>query len=192
MSLSNYLKNCAKNLPGNFETVFLTEIANVSAIADYDGDGYTGKVEGVSMVGAAKFKRLQGDIDTVQFTQENYETKIVVKCSIPAKDLFTLQDELAKQVVSGVAIIRLDNNGRAFVSGIDFPVNAAAGAIGEGKLRPYNKVAVAFDSGTKPSDEGTQAVTITISRESSNQERQCNATISAQVANGTYSNIDWT
>lgn len=171
--------------------IFLTEIANVSAIADFDGDTYTGKVEGISMVGAAKFKKLQGDIDTVQFTQENYETKIIVKCSIPSKELFSVQDELAKQVVSGVAIIRLDNNGRAFVSGIDFPVTAAAGATGEGKLRPYNKVAFGFDSGSKPSDEGTQAVTITISRESSNQERECEATISSQIANGTYTNIDW-
>lgn len=163
MALSNYSRVCAKNTPGNFAEVYLAAISRINSVTESSSE-----ISAVSMASSTPsllFQMVQADIDSVQYTIEGsgatsyQETgNLIFKCSGLTKELIELQHEIASLLPCGLAAIHVDNNGEAYISGIST-------AAKEGKLRPYTKATFAFDSGTKPDDEGMNSLTVTLTRQ---------------------------
>lgn len=159
------MRDSVKNTPGNLSEVYVCEAPKVISVTTTSVTGLNiSKVTAITMAGTAKFKRIQADIDTVQWTSENQSSttsrktqNLVVKVSGSGKKLLALEEDLSESIPSGIVAIHVDGNGKAYISGI-------SSSVGEGKMRPYNKVSINYDSGTTPSDEGMASATITFTR----------------------------
>jgi hypothetical protein len=184
MPLSTYSRTCAKNAPGNKARLFIAPIRDVTSITA------TSVVSAITMrvsTAGKQFREIKADYDTVQFTSEGaggsnyFETQnLIAKFSTLSADLIELKDELAAALPCGFALMRVDNNGKAFISGITTVAK-------EGKERPWNKATFNYDSGTLPTDEGTQALTMTLTRMSAYSETPLNAALTALIAKNSAS-----
>jgi len=96
--------------------------------------------------------------------------------------LITAKNSLLDAVACGVAIIRVDNNANAWLSGYTFK---------DKNRRAYNKITTNFDTGAKPSDEGTAAYTITLEAEGFDDELPFDTTLNASIIGGTATFIDY-
>ena len=184
MAIAAYTKTCAKNVAGNFNKVFFNKISEVKTCTLASGEITTGFA-----IDSAKFQMYQAEIDSVQFKMEgngaqNYFTTqtITMKFAKKTVGLVAAIDALAAEIPCGVAIIHVDGNGVAWLSGYDV-------AAYDPTSRPFNKMKVTFDSGTKPSDAEGNAVIVELSRESEWANVPFNATISAAIISGTATTI---
>lgn len=176
MALAPYAKATTKNVGGNFNKLFFTEIANITSV--------TGGTEltAVTMVGATKFQMVTAEIDSVQMKIEgsgnsNYfnTQTLVMRFAKRSASLTAFINSLTDAVACGVAAIRIDGNGIAWLSGFD--------EQGVDKwARPYNKIKVTHDSGVKPSDENQNSVIIELSRETEYDEIPFTSTVSGYMA----------
>jgi len=183
MTLTKYTKGCNKNIPGN-SRIFVAEVNDISSITVSSG-----AISEITMETGKKFCEFQADIDTLQLTQEgkgkyaySEAKKLVMKFAKKTTGLIKAKNALVDAVVCGVVVIRVDNNGNCWLSGWD-EIN--------GKLRPYNSIDVAFDSGVKISDEAGNAYTITMTCESTTDEYPLDTTLTAAVVGGTATWIDY-
>lgn len=175
MALVAYTKTCGKNVSGNFHKVFLNEIANVTSITQSSSE-----ISDVT-VGSA-FQMVTAEIDSVTFKSEGngssnyFETQtLTMKFAKASKEVNTLIDALMDAITCGIAVIRIDGNGKAWLSGYD---DSAV----DKKARPYNKMKVTYDSGLKPSDADGNIVTIELMRESEWDEIPFTDTTSGYMA----------
>ena len=184
MALATYSRTCAKNAPGNKARLFIAPIRDVTSITA------TSVVSAITMrvsTAGKQFREIKADYDTVQFTSEGaggsnyFETQnLIAKFSALSADLIELKDELAAALPCGLALMRVDNNGKAFISGITTVAK-------EGKERPWNKATMNYDSGTLPTDEGTQALTLTLTRMSAYSETPLDTILTALIAKNSAS-----
>ena len=193
--LSKYTRPCGKNVPGNKSRIFIAHKRNVLSITATAGQS-DASVTAITMRTASaghQFQLIEADFDTVQFTSNgqggtNYfrTQNIIGKFSALSKDLISLEDDLAESLPCGLVVIRCDNNGKAFISGISIPTK-------EGNERPWNKGTIEYDSGTIPTDEGTQAMTLTLERMGGYGESPLNATLTNLINknSATAAFIDW-
>lgn len=175
MALAVYTKTCGKNVSGNMQNVFLNEIANLTSVTLTSSE-----ISDVT-VGSA-FQMVAAEIDSVQFKSEGtgasnyFETQtLTIRFAKASKELNVLIDALSDAITCGIVAIRIDGNGKAWMSGYD---HSAA----DQKARPYNQMKVTYDSGLKPSDEGGNAVTIELTRESEWDEIPFTDTTSGYMA----------
>lgn len=187
MPIAKYLKTCGKNIPGNRQVVFLTEIGNLTSITETSG-----KASAVTMNGLAKFQRIQADIDTVQFTSEGTfktaggETQsLIMGFGNRSTELENLRASLIDAVPCGVAAIWVDGNGKCWLGGITVSTK-------EGKERPFNSLTSSFDSGLTITDENSAKYTLTLSRTSGYPVTEFDSALSAAILGGTATFIDWT
>ena len=183
MAIAKYSKTCGKNVPGN-SRLFFVEAANISSITVTSNE-----ISAVTMSDTAKFREFGADIDSIKFTIEGTGSasysevqKLEAKFSKKTTALITAKNSLLDAVACGVAIIRVDNNGSAWLSGYTFK---------DKNRRAYNKITTNFDTGAKPSDEGTAAYTITLEAEGFDDELPFDTTLNASIIGGTATFIDY-
>ena len=185
MAIAKYSKTCGKNVPGN-SRLFFTEAANIGSITVTSN-----AISAITMNGtpAVKFQEFGADIDSIKFTIEGTGSasysevqKLEAKFSKKTTGLITAKNSLLDAVACGVAIIRVDNNGSAWLSGY---------TVKDKNRRAYNKITTNFDTGAKPSDEGTAAYTITLEAEGFDDELPFDTTLNATIIGGTATFIDY-
>lgn len=183
MAISEYIKTCAKNVPGNRLTVYLNEISYASSLTVSNGE-ITALTVATAGVATGKFVRVQADIDSVNFTNEgagqsNYNETQTLEMMFGKKtaSLVDLKDDLADAVACGIMAIRVDNNGQAWLSGWN---EATKG----GKERPYNRLETNFTSGAAPTDEDGAKMTIRLIRQAGNDELPFAAALNASIVKG--------
>lgn len=183
MAIAKYSKTCGKNVPGN-SRLFFVEAANISSITVTSNE-----ISAVTMSDTAKFREFGADIDSIKFTIEGTGSasysevqKLEAKFSKKTTALITAKNSLLDAVACGVAIIRVDNNGSAWLSGYTFK---------DKNRRAYNKITTNFDTGAKPSDEGTAAYTITLEAEGFDDELPFDTTLNSAIVGGTATFIDY-
>ena len=185
MAIAKYSKTCGKNVPGN-SRLFFTEAANIGSITIT-----TNEISAITMNGtpAVKFQEFGADIDSIKFTIEGTGSasysevqKLEAKFSKKTTALITAKNSLLDAVACGVAIIRVDNNGSAWLSGY---------TVKDKNRRAYNKITTNFDTGAKPSDEGTAAYTITLEAEGFDDELSFDTTLTGEIVGGTATFIDY-
>lgn len=186
MPISRYLKPCAKNVPGNRAMVFLTELDNVTSVSETSS-----RISAVTMAGVARMKRVQADIDTVQFTSEGTfaaaggETQnLILGFGNRSTELEILRADLIAGVACGLVAVWVDNNAKCWLGGISIGTK-------EGKERPFNKLTSGFDSGLTITDEGSAKYTITLTRTSGYAPIEFDTALTTAILNGTASFIDW-
>ena len=185
MAIAKYSKTCGKNVPGN-SRLFFTEAANIGSITVTSN-----AISAITMNGtpAVKFQEFGADIDSIKFTIEGTGSasysevqKLEAKFSKKTTGLITAKNSLLDAVACGVAIIRVDNNGSAWLSGY---------TVKDKNRRAYNKITTNFDTGAKPSDEGTAAYTITLEAEGFDDELSFDTTLTGAIVGGTANFIDY-
>ena len=183
MAIAKYSTTCGKNVPGN-SRLFFTEAANIGSITVTSNE-----ISVITMSDTTKFKEFGADIDSIKFTIEGTGSasysevqKLEAKFSKKTTALITAKNSLLDAVACGVAIIRVDNNGNAWLSGY---------TVKDKNRRAYNKVTTNFDTGAKPSDEGTAAYTITLEAEGFDDELAFDTTLNASIIGGTATFIDY-
>ena len=186
MAIAKYSKTCGKNVPGN-SRLFFTEAANISSIT-----ATSNEISAITMNGTptqVKFQEFGADIDSIKFTIEGTGSasysevqKLEAKFSKKTTALITAKNSLLDAVACGVAIIRVDNNGKAWLSGY---------TVNDKNRRAYNKITTNFDTGAKPSDEGTAAYTITLEAEGFDDELAFDTTLNASIIGKTATFIDY-
>lgn len=183
MAIAKYSKTCGKNVPGN-SRLFFVEAGNISSITVTSNE-----ISAVTMSDTAKFREFGADIDSIKFTIEGTGSasysevqKLEAKFSKKTTALITAKNSLLDAVACGVAIIRVDNNANAWLSGYTFK---------DKNRRAYNKITTNFDTGAKPSDEGTAAYTITLEAEGFDDELPFDTTLNAAIVGGTATFIDY-
>lgn len=176
MALAVYTKTCAKNVGGNLQRVYLSEIANIASVTG------TTELTAVTMESGKYFQMAVAEIDSVQFKSEgqgasNYfdAQTLTMKFANRTKALDVFIESITDNIACGIVAIRVDGNGLAWMSGYD------AAAVDK-KSRPYNKCKISYDSGLKPSDEGGNQVTVELMRESENDEIPFNTALSTALA----------
>lgn len=181
MAIAPYAKATTKNVGGNYHKLFFTEIANITSVT-----GGT-ELSAVTMSGSTKFQMVVAELDSVQMKIEaaggsNYfmTQTLVMRFAKRSAALTTLINSLTDAVACGVAAIRIDGNGIAWLSGFD-----EAGV--DKWARPYNKIKVTHDSGSKPSDEDQNSVIVELSRETEYDEIPFTSTVSGYMASGSGS-----
>ena len=183
MAIAKYSKTCGKNVPGN-SRLFFTEAANISSITITSNE-----ISAMTMADTTKFHEFGADIDSIKFTIEGTGSasysevqKLEAKFSKKTTGLITAKNSLLDAVACGVAIIRVDNNAKAWLSGY---------TVKDKNRRAYNKITTNFDTGAKPSDEGTAAYTITLEAEGFDDELPFDTTLNATIIGGTATFIDY-
>ncbi len=183
MAIAKYSKTCGKNVPGN-SRLFFTEAANISSITIKSNE-----ISAITMTDTTKFHEFGADIDSIKFTIEGTGSasysevqKLEAKFSKKTTALITAKNSLLDAVACGVAIIRVDNNANAWLSGYTFK---------DKNRRAYNKITTNFDTGAKPSDEGTAAYTITLEAEGFDDELPFDTTQNASIIGETATFIDY-
>ena len=183
MAIAKYSKTCGKNVPGN-SRLFFTEAANISSIT-----ATSNEISAVIMSDTTKFREFGADIDSIKFTIEGTGSasysevqKLEAKFSKKTTALITAKNSLLDAVACGVAIIRVDNNGNAWLSGY---------TVKDKNRRAYIKITTNFDTGAKPSDEGTAAYTITLEAEGFDDELAFDTTLNTAIVGGTATFIDY-
>ena len=186
MAIAKYSKTCGKNVPGN-SRLFFVEAGNISSITVTSNN----EISAVTMSGTdtTKFREFGADIDSIKFTIEGTGSasysevqKLEAKFSKKTTALITAKNSLLDAVACGVAIIRVDNNGSAWLSGY---------TVKDKNRRAYNKITTNFDTGAKPSDEGTAAYTITLEAEGFDDELPFDTTLNSAIVGGTATFIDY-
>lgn len=184
MSITKYVTCPGKNARGNRSTVFLVPAADLDAITLTSDE-----VSAVTMESGKTFSPVRADLDTVQFTTEGTgkagyaETQsLVMMFSKKSKALVALKNQLVAGVACGLIAIRVDANGKAWLSGY---------GVVDGKSRPYNEIEANFDSGTLPTDDPGNAYTITLRRLSAEDEIPFDDTSNATIVGGTAAFIGW-
>ena len=186
MAIAKYSKTCGKNVPGN-SRLFFTEAANISSITASTSN----EISAITMNGTptVKFQEFGADIDSIKFTIEGTGSasysevqKLEAKFSKKTTALITAKNSLLDAVACGVAIIRVDNNATAWLSGY---------TVKDKNRRAYNKVTTNFDTGAKPSDEGTAAYTITLEAEGFDDELAFDTALNTAIVGGTATFIDY-
>lgn len=183
MAIAKYSKTCGKNVPGN-SRLFFIEAANIGSITVTSNE-----ISAITMSDTTKFREFGADIDSIKFTIEGTGSasysevqKLEAKFSKKTTALITAKNSLLDAVACGVAIIRVDNNGSAWLSGY---------TVKDKNRRAYNKITTNFDTGAKPSDEGTAAYTITLEAEGFDDELSFDTTLTGAIVGGTATFIDY-
>lgn len=178
-NISEYLKTCAKNVPGNQATVYINQIRRADSLTVTSGEITALTVNATGATG--KFVRVQANLDGVKWTNEgggktSYRESQSLEMVLSKKsaDMVALKTDLADSIPCGIMVIRVDGNGQAWLSGWNE-------ATKEGKLRPYNEMEHNFDSGAEPGEEEGNRMTITLKRNSGYDELPFNAAMSSQI-----------
>jgi hypothetical protein len=189
MAIANYIKTCAKNVPGNKYQFFITEIANVTGITETSNE-----VSAVTMLGGtAKFKRVNAEIDSIQFTSDGtYGTaggetqNLILKLGNRSTALEVFLASLKDAAACGMAVIWGDNNGKYWLMG-------ANATVKDGTTRPITKLATAFDSGLLITDEGSSAYTVTLTKLGAYAPVTFDSTLTAKITTTMDAAfLDWT
>jgi len=193
-NISEYLKSCAKNVPGNKATVYIQQVRYADSLT-VSGTG--GKITALTVASADPlgatgfFVKVQADLDGVKFTNEgagktSYRETQALELMFAKKSpkLVDLKSELADSVPCGVMAIRIDGNGQAWLSGWNE-------ATKDGKERPYNELASNFDSGASPADEDGNKLTLTLTRNAGYDELPFDAILNASILKGTGTAADF-
>ena len=190
-NISEYVKTCAKNVPGNRLTLYINQIRRANALTITSGEVTALTVIATGATG--RFKKIQADIDTIKFTNEGaggasyMETQTLeFKCAKKSTNLMALKEDLADSIPCGLVAIRIDNNGQCWLSGW----NAADKG---GKERPYNRLETSFDSGAAPDEEDMNAETFRLIRKAGYDEVPFASALNALILKGsaTASFIDF-
>lgn len=174
MALDAYVKTCGKNVAGNFKKIYFGLVTDITAATVTSG-------EITAITNSTKFKEFVAEIDSVQFKYDgsgtsNYFTTqtLVMKFAKKTKTIILALEELKTAVTCGIAAIHIDGNGLAWLSGYD-------GEAVDPTARPFNKMKVTFDSGTKPSDADGNMITVELTRESEWLNHPFNTTLSDAI-----------
>ena len=183
MAIANYSKVCAKNTPGN-QDLFFTEVANISSVTISSGE-----ITAVTMEATETFHQFKAEIDTIKMNFEGTGTssyfqnnKIEALFAKLTKELVTAKTSLVDAVICGAVAIVLDGNSQAWLVGWN---------DSELGRRPLNKITANFDSGAKPSDEGTGAYTITLEGETGYDAVPFDTATNGTIVDGSATFITW-
>jgi hypothetical protein len=189
MAFTSYLKTCVRNTPGNQYQVYLAPIASLTSITLT-----TNEVSAVTMNGGALFQRVQGKLDQVRmvkaanvgnnFSETQTLTMRFDKATSTLATWFYGTDGIANQIVCGMAAIRVDGNGQAWISGVS-PASV------EGLLRPYQKATINFDSGVGPTEEDAAQPELVLERTGAAPEYAFDSSTNAAIVGGTAAWINW-
>lgn len=186
MALAEYLPACGKNNPGNVSELYLVEAAKITSVTETADE-----ISAVTMVDTNKFVRVKADFDSVQYTAEGtYKTSgaetqsLIARFSHPTNATEIFLNNLKGAVACGVVAIFVDNNRVAKAFGI-------SAIAKEGKTRPVNQLDLSYDSGVLPTDEDTQAYTLTLVRLGTFGPVPFDTTLTGAIINGTADFIDW-
>lgn len=188
MAFTSFLKSCVRNTPGNQYQAYMCPVASITSITNTSGE-----VSAVTMNSTAKFQRVQGKLDNVQFTSEanlgntaniTHTLRMAFdKMTTALNNWFFSTDGIADSVVCGMVVIHVDGNGQAWISGIS-PASV------EGALRPYQSATVNFDSGSAPTDDAAKPE-LTLTRTGAAPAYPFDSTINATIVGGTATFINW-
>jgi len=178
-NISEYLKTCAKNVPGNRLTLYVNQIRRANSLTVTSGEITALSVIATGATG--KFVRVQADIDSIKFMNEgggessfNETQTLEFLCGKKTKNLIDLKDDLIDAIPCGIMAIRVDNNGQAWRSGWD-------AANRDGKERPFNRLETSFDSGAAPDDEEGAKATFRLIRKSGYDELPFATALNASI-----------
>lgn len=178
MALDALVKTCSKNVAGNSNKVFFGHVIDVTTIALTNNEIST-------LTSTAKFQVYQAEIDSVKFEikgtagQNFFSTQtLTMKFAKMSAALKVALNALADAIPCGVLAIHSDGNGVGWLTGYD---TAALDPIS----RPYNKMEITFDSGSKPSDAEAGAVTVVLTRESEHLPTPFDTNLSTDILDGT-------
>lgn len=181
-NISEYLKTCAKNVPGNRLTLYVNQIRRANSLTVTSGEVTALTVIATGATG--KFVRVQTDIDSIKFMNEgggessyNETQTLEFLCGQKTTELIALKDDLIDAIPCGIMVIRVDNNGQCFLSGWD-------SAARDGKERPFNRLETSFDSGAAPDDEEGAKATFRLIRKSGYDELPFATTLNADILAG--------
>lgn len=195
MSITNFIKSCTKNIAGNDHQLFFAPARMVTGITVTTGEvsavTMSDAVTGPPAIPAGLFSVVEADLDSVQFTSDGTAAKgyysqqnLIAKFSKKSVALEKLVAELVDAATCGIVAIRVDGNGKAWISGV--------AQATDGGNRPYMSVQEQFDSGESIEDsEDGNRYTITLSRMSAVREYPLDDTLTASVIGGTAAFIDW-
>jgi hypothetical protein len=184
-NISEYLKTCAKNVPGNRLTLYINQIRRANSLTVTGGEVTALTItRGTAGIPTGKFRKIQADIDTIKFMNEGAggasytETQTLeFKCAKKSTNLVKLKEELADSIPCGLMVIRVDNNGQAWLSGWQ-------AADKGGKERPYSRLETSFDSGAAPDEEDQAAETFRLIRKAGYDELPFAAALNSAILRG--------
>lgn len=189
MAFTSFLKSCVRNTPGNQYQAYMCPVASITSITNTSGE-----VSAVTMNSTAKFQRVQGKLDTVQFTSEGQlgNSTNVSKTLKMGFDKLTSAlsnwvygtDGIADSIVCGMVVIHVDGNGQAWISGI-------SPAAVEGALRPYQSATFNYDSGSAHTDTEAARPELTLTKTGAAPAYPFDSTINATIVGGTATFINW-
>ena len=184
MAIEKYAKTCAKNVSGN-SLVCIAEVASITAVTVT-----TGEISAIT--GTTPFKEVDADIDTILREQEGegignganikYTHRITMKFSKLSTGLNTLRDSLADASPCGMAVITLDGNGQAWLTGY-----SEADGLNRGLMLKGDS----DKSGAAPADEDGSLADIILERDSGYLDFPFDSTLNALIVAGTSTIIDW-
>jgi hypothetical protein len=183
-NISEYVKTCAKNVPGNRLTLYINQIRRANALTVTNGEITALTVIATALIPTGRFRKIQADIDTIKFMNEGAggasytETQTLeFKCAKKSTNLVALKEDLADSIPCGLMAIRIDNNGQAWLSGWQ-------AADKGGKERPFSRLETSFDSGAAPDEEDQAAETFRLIRKAGYDELPFAAALNSAILRG--------
>jgi hypothetical protein len=190
MALTKYIQACGKNTPGIAPELYLVEAAKIASVTETNDE-----ISAVTMTASNKFIRVQADFDSVQVTTSGTytssgaeEQNLIFRLPKPTKDTEIFLNQMKGAVACGIVAIYVDGNRIPKAFGI-------SAVAKEGKTRPVRQLGVEFDSGTLPTDENSNAYTLTLTRLSGVGPVPFNTALTTAILAGDATNapfIDWT
>ena len=186
LSIASFSKACTKTVPGNYDHLFVVPYGDIDEVTWSDNEATA-----ITMVAAKKFADVEADLDGIQYTssgeaQRGYmsEQNLIAKFTQKTATLEKLVSELINNSVCGLVAIRIDRNGKGWVSGI-------APAVSQLKNMPYTRVTEEFDSGEnmEATEEGNR-YTVTLTRMSATREYPIAGALVTTILAGTDDFID--
>ena len=135
MAISNYIKLCSLNEPGNSH-LFLTEVTNIGEVLISGGE-----VTSMSMVGGKSFYQIQADMDSIirreiggEEIAKAWDHSVIFTAEKGRIALNDLTNQLKSASICGMAAIVIDNNSQCWLIGWNSIVEYVRGLY----LNSYN------------------------------------------------------
>lgn len=187
MSITNYIKDCTKNVAGNNDKLYVAAYEDIAGVT-FSGTTFTD----ISMDSGKKFALLMADLDAVQYTSSGTagrsyysEQNLIARFSKKSPELETTVNDLIDQATCGLVVIRIDGNNNGWISGIS-PLDESIAN------RPYLSLTEEFDSGASIEDEEGNAYSLTFTRMSATREYDVASAVVTALLGRTAAFVDWT
>lgn len=186
MSISTFVRNCAKNTTGLDYAILVAPFRDIVSIS-FSGDTLTGIT-----LSASTFSELQADWDSVSIVTEgttarssSHTATLTARFSHANSTFTTLLRNLQDYANCGLVLIFRNGSGKWFISGID-PAERQGGS------RPYMSLTHNYTSGEGVAAEDGNQWTLSFAKTSGEAEfYEIDSTLSAELTDKSANWVTW-